>query len=231
MHRKFLTLALILALAFILALHVGAEETPVEATDSVGEVFTEAETKEAENGLVEGSADESTWLEDMGVDIDGFCAWFQAEVLPHLTSVAMIICVASVEIIPAVRSLIKAKAAFSKVASDVDTYNQSKIKYDLRVEKREKAFEERIEKMQAEHNKMVAALNETVNTYKDSLAESEERLAKVLHIVETRASKVERMVYLGMSNSCELVANGAARKIAEIEEEPDIPEEEACYYE
>ena len=210
---------------------MGAEETIAEATEAGGEVFTKAETQEAVNAPVEGSADAPWWEWFTAIDVEGVRAWFEVEVLPHLASVMMILGVALVELIPAVRSLIKAKAAFTKVASDVDAYNQSKIEYDLRVEEREKAFEERIERMQAEHNEMVAKLNETVNTYKESLAESEARLAKVLHIVETRASKVERMIYLGMSNSCELVANGAARKIAEIEEEPDIPEEEACYYE
>lgn len=177
----------------------------------------------------EGTAEGGEWFS--AIDTEGIRLWFEAEVLPHLVTVLTVLGVAMVELIPAVRSLIKAKAAFAKVASDVDAYNQSKIEYDLRVEEREKAFEERIEKMQEEHNEMVARLNETVNTYKESLAESEERLANILRIVETRASKVERMVYLGMSNSCELVANGAARKIAEIEEEPDIPAEEACYYE
>lgn len=165
------------------------------------------------------------------IDVEALRAWFEIEVLPHLAAVATVLGVALVELIPAVRSLLRAKSAFTKVASDVDAYNQSKIEYDLRMEEREKAFEERIERLQEAHNKQVEKLNETVQTYEQKLSESEARMTELLCRIEARASKVERMVYLGMSNSCELVANGAARRIAEIEEEENISEEEKCYYE
>ena len=42
--------------------------------------------------------------------------------------------------------------------------------------------------------------------------------------IEVSASKTERMVYLGMSNSCELVNNGVARKIAAVEDEEGTEE-------
>lgn len=155
------------------------------------------------------------------IDTEAMGAWLETEVLPHVASVSVILGVALVELIPAVRSLIRAKAAFAKVASDVDAYNQAKIEYDLRVEEREKAFEARMEEMQKQYNKMVTDLCQTVETYEKKLSESEGRLASVLHNVEVSTDKTERMVYLGMSNSGELVTNGAARKIAEVKEETE----------
>ncbi len=160
------------------------------------------------------------------VDMEALRAWFSAEVLPHLTSVVMILGVALVELIPAVRSLVKAKNAFSKVAADVDAYNRSKIEYDLRIEERERAFEGRMEELHRQYTEQVRELCKTVQTYEEKLAESEARLSRVLHHVEVSTDKTERMVYLGMSNSCELVANGAARKIAQVEEEHDNDGEE-----
>lgn len=153
------------------------------------------------------------------IDIEGLRLWLESEVLPHLVTVLTVLGVALVELIPAVRSLIKAKAAFARVASDVDAYNQSKIKYDLRVEAREKEFEARIEALQAEHNETVAALRETVQTYDARLSETEARLSEALSAVAASAWRTERMLYLGMSNSQELIINGAARKISKIEEE------------
>jgi hypothetical protein len=155
------------------------------------------------------------------IDVDGLRAWFEVEVMPHLASVSVILGVALAELIPAVRGLLKAKAAFTKVAGDVDAYNQAKIEYDMRVEKREKEFEDRIERLQEEHNKQVETLNRMVETYEKKLSESEERLASTLRQIESHAEKVERMVYVGMTNSCELVSNGAARRIAAIEADED----------
>lgn len=159
------------------------------------------------------------WLTQ--IDFQAFLAWLDAEVLPHLASVSVILGVALAELIPAVRGLLKAKAAFVKVTGDVDAYNKAKIEYDMRVEKREKEFEERIARMQEEHNKQVETLNMMVETYEKKLSESEERLASTLRQIEYHAEKVERMVYVGMTNSVELVSNGAARRIAAIEADED----------
>ena len=158
------------------------------------------------------------------IDIEGLWLWLESEVLPHLASVMMILGVALVELIPAVRSLIKARAAFARVASDVDAYNRSKIEYDLRVEAREKEFEARIEALQAAHNETVEALRQTVETYDARLSETEARLTEALSSVAASAWRTERMLYLGMSNSQELIINGAARKISRIEEEAETNE-------
>ena len=53
------------------------------------------------------------------VDVQALRLWLESEVLPHLVSISMILGVALVELIPAVRSLIKAKAAFAKYLDDV----------------------------------------------------------------------------------------------------------------
>lgn len=133
------------------------------------------------------------------IDFEGLKAWFEAEVMPHLASVSVILGVALVEIIPAVRGLLKAKAAFTKVAKDVDMYNQNKIEYDMRMEGQ------------------IKKLNKTVEKYEKALAESEARLAAILTHLDKSAEKVEKMVYVGMTNSVELVSNGAAKRIAAIE--------------
>lgn len=155
------------------------------------------------------------------IDTEAMGAWLETEVLPHVASVSVILGVALVELIPAVRSLIRAKAAFAKVASDVDAYNQAKIEYDLRVEEREKAFEARMERMQADFQATLMEVCEMARSYEDKLSMSEARISELLHHVEVSTDKTERMVYLGMSNSGELVTNGAARKIAEVEEETE----------
>lgn len=133
------------------------------------------------------------------IDFEGLWAWFEVEVMPHLASVSVILGVALVEIIPAVRGLLNAKAAFTKVAKDVDTYNQDKIEYDMRMEKQ------------------ISELNKTVEKYEKALSESEARLAAILNHLDKSAEKVEKMVYVGMTNSVELVSNGAAKRIAAIE--------------
>lgn len=158
-------------------------------------------------------------------DVETLRAWLEAEVLPHLAAVVTILGVALVELIPAIRGLCKAKGVFSKVAADVDAYNKAKIEYDMRVEKREQEFEERMERLQGKYNEMVAELSDTVKTYEQKLSESEERLAHLVHNVEVSASKTERMVYIGMSNSRELVCNGSARRIAEVEDEKEEEDE------
>lgn len=160
--------------------------------------------------------------------IDELRAWFEEKVLPNLTSTLLIIGVALLELIPAVRSLIKARASFVKVANDVQGYTEAKIEYDARAEKREKLFLERLdaydralERQREETRAAVEKFEEIAGSYAALLKESEERLGATLHHVEVSAQKTEEMVYLGMSNSCELVRNGAARRIAEVEERKD----------
>lgn len=193
-----LLIALSLFLCALLTLPVGAEEA-VEAAESTGG------------------------------ELEALKLWFEERVLPNLTSTLLIIGVGLLELIPAVRSLLKARGAFAKVANDVGAYTEAKIEYDARAEEREKLFLERLEQydraMEAqreETREAVEKFEEIALGYAELLKESEGRLGNTLHHVERVADKTERMVYLGMSNSCELVKNGAARRIAEIEEE------EAC---
>ena len=146
------------------------------------------------------------WLE--AIDFSAFLAWLDAEVLPHLASVSVILGVALAELIPAVRALCKARTVFASVAAEADGYRRDKVEYDRRMEALERERQVQLER-----------LNETVARYEGRLAESEGRLARALSQIESHAEKTERMVYLGMTNSPELVTNGAARAIAEIEEE------------
>lgn len=194
MKRKAILMMLIpVVIALLLSVSVGAQEI-TESTEASPE----------------------WWAFWENIDVDGLRAWFEAEVLPHLASVSMILGVALVEIIPAVRGLIKAKGAFQKVAADVDAYNQSKIEYDLRVEEREKEFEARIEKLQEEHNKKIEEFNQVARQFEEKLAESARVLEGHLLDVERNANKVEKMCYLAFTNSCELVSNGVARRVAEV---------------
>lgn len=140
------------------------------------------------------------------IDIEGLKVWFEVEVMPHLASVSVILGVALAELIPAVRGLIKAKNAFGHVAADVDSYNKSKKEYDARMEEMQRMQIAEVEK-----------LNKTVEKYEKALSESEARLAAILTHLDKSAEKVERMVYVGMTNSVELVSNGAAKRIAAIE--------------
>ena len=76
-----------------------------------------------------------------------------------------------------------------------------------------------MEKQREETRQAVERFEEIAKSYASILCESEKRLGDTLHHVERAADKTERMIYVGMVNSCELVKNGAARRIAEIEEE------------
>ena len=197
MKRRILILALlVLVLCFVSVLPVGAESATAE---------TEAASF---------------------YDFDAVKAWFEEKVLPNLTSTLLIIGVGLLELIPAVRSLLKARGAFDKAARDVGAYTEAKIAYDARAEEREKLFLERLDKYDAEMEKQRAQTQKAIERfeavalgYAEMLKESEERLGSTLHHVERAADKTERMIYVGMVNSCELVKNGAARRIAEIEEE------------
>lgn len=124
------------------------------------------------------------------IDFAACLAWLEAEVLPHVASVSVVLGVALVELIPAVKALLRARSVFAKVAADAEGYVRDKRDYDARAEARERELTERM----------------------DALNTALERLEK-------SALRTERMLYLGMSNSQELVINGAARKIAQIEEE------------
>ena len=200
--RIYAVMLLAVALALLSGFPVGAEETVAEAA-------------------------ENTSFYDPGA----MKAWFEEKVLPNLTSTLLIIGVGLLELIPAVRSLLKARGAFDKAARDVGAYTEAKIEYDARAEEREKLFLERLDKYDAEMEKQreetrqaVERFEEIAKSYASILCESEKRLGDTLHHVERAADKTERMIYVGMVNSCELVKNGAARRIAEIEEEEDANE-------
>ena len=151
---------------------------------------------------------EVTWEAGMQARLDGLLSWLEAEVLPHLLSVLTILGVALVELIPAIRSLRRAKGDFTRVATDVAAYNEEKRAHDARTEELQRMCAEQMEQIRA-----------AVATYEKSLAESEERLSALSHRIEASAARTERMVYLGLTNSGELILNGAARKISRIEEE------------
>ena len=144
------------------------------------------------------------------IDFDALRVWLSGEVLPHATSVTVILGVALAELIPAVRGLIKAKNAFGRVAADVDDYTKSKREYDARMEALQKQQIEEVEK-----------LNAAVERYERQLGESEERLAAMLRHATHLASQTERMVCLGLSNQNELIYNGAARRIVQIDREEE----------
>lgn len=164
-------------------------------------------------------------------------AWVEANVLSDMLASVALIGIASVELIPAIKSFVKSKAAFAKVARDVEAYTAASLERDLRQEAREEAFyarmeelrlksEERMQRKEAELEAREARLQEAIEAfrtlaegYNQNLMASEDRLSRVLRHVEVCSDKTERMVYLGFSNSCELVRNGTARKVAEVEEQ------------
>lgn len=198
MKKLWISLALILLLLSTLAFPVSAEE-------------------------VDGNSAVMFWE---NIDFEAMKAWFTAEVLPHLATVGTILGVAMVELIPAIRSLIKAKGAFTKVAQDVDAYNQAKIEYDMRVEEREKEFEARIEKLQEEYNKRIEEFNKIAKQFENKLEDSAKVLEQHLVDLDKNATKVERMCYLAFTNSGELVSNGIAHHIADVDKERAVWEED-----
>ena len=152
-------------------------------------------------------------------------AWVEANVLSDVLTTGALVGLASLELIPILRGLVRSRNAFHKTASDVEAYTLARIEYDARSEEREKEFYKRLEARDAELLLREESLQNAIvefrmlaEGYNKNLIASEERLANALHHVKTCADKTERMVYLGLSNSCELVKNGTARRIAEVEE-------------
>ena len=253
--RMPLVILSVLLVVIFLCIPVGAEESTVEtAIDlTVSEYETEPSTavqetedtaeesesveeeeclENIENEMTEEDEAHAAYLEWL-YDAESIKAWFEERVLPNLTSTLLIIGVGLLELIPAIRSLLRARGAFQKAANDVDAYTQAKIEYDARAEEREKKFLERLEKYDEEIARTreetrlaTERFAEIAKSYAELLHESESRLGDTLHQVENSAKKTEEMVYLGMSNSCELVRNGVARRIAEVEEREE--EEVIC---
>lgn len=237
--KRILMLALsCMLLVSLLSLSVGAEETEwvtEEITEELTEEITEEITEEAEplDVTETESATEDAFEETEDAllsfyDFDAARAWFEERVLPNLTSTLLIIGVGLLELIPAIRSLLKARQAFQKSARDVEAYTEAKIEYDARAEEREKKFLERleaydkeIERTREETRRATERFEEIARSYAGLLRESESRLGDTLRRVEGMSRKTEEMVYLGMSNNCELVRSGVARKIAEVEERED----------
>lgn len=163
-------------------------------------------------------------------------AWVERHVLSDMLATGALVGLVSLELVPALKGLVNSRKAFQKTASEVEAYTVARIEYDARAEEREKRFYARMEEMQKASDERMAEkeaellareerLQEAIEAfrtlaegYNQSLLASEERLTRTLHHVEVCADKTERMVYLGMSNSCELVKNGTARRIAEVEE-------------
>ncbi|MBE6588820.1 MAG: hypothetical protein E7643_01455 [Ruminococcaceae bacterium] len=239
-RRKILAVVATFLLVLLFCIPVGAQESTSEAVtvEEVSEYVSEAPTAEGvtpKNSAEVPIGDVETPTQDMEsfYDLDAMKVWFEERVLPNLTSTLLIIGVGLLELIPAIRSLLKARGAFTKAAENADAYTEAKIAYDARAEEREKLFLERLEKYDAEIARTreetrlaTEKFEEIAKSYAGLLKESEERLGATLHHVEVSAQKTEEMVYLGMSNSCELVQNGAARRIAEVEERCDDEDEE-----
>ncbi len=180
-------------------------------------------------------ADEST-LETVKQRGNAAWAWVESHVLSDMLATGALVGLASLELIPVAKSFIESRNTFKKVAEDVKEYTVARIEYDKRSEEREATFYTRMEEIRLESEARLQAKEEELSAreekllgaieefralaqgYNQNLISSEERLARTLHHVEVCADKTERMVYLGMSNSCELVKNGTARKIAEVEE-------------
>lgn len=162
-------------------------------------------------------------------------AWVEAHVLSDMLSTAALIGIASVELIPVLKSFVNSKNAFQRVAADVEKYTVAQLEREAHMEEREEAFYARMEALREDSEARIQACNEALERreaalhdvveelralargYDQSLIASEERLAETLRQVCTCADKTEKMVFLGFSNSCEMVKTGVARRIAEVE--------------
>jgi uncharacterized protein YoxC len=148
-----------------------------------------------------------------------FAEWLKNDILPKVISLLTVSGVGLVYLIPVLFKVKKASGRFDSSSSAVEDFIKSaKEKEEKLYEALDelKAREAKAEELLQERMK---AVEEVASSFADTLKESEANLAEVLNNVETMGDKIERMIYLGMTNHPTLVSNGTARKIAEVEEE------------
>ncbi|MBO5969356.1 MAG: hypothetical protein J6S14_12750 [Clostridia bacterium] len=148
-----------------------------------------------------------------------FVEWLKNDILPKVISLLTVSGVGLVYLIPVLFKVKKASGRFDSSSDVVEDFVKSAK------EKEEKLYEalEELEAREAKAEELLResmkAVEEVASSFADTLKESEANLAEVLNNVETMGDKIERMIYLGMTNHPTLVSNGTARKIAEVEEE------------
>lgn len=72
-----------------------------------------------------------------------------------------------------------------------------------------------------EQEQSVRQIAAQASEYRAALDACEARLTELIERTNAGTARTERMVFLGMTNAGELVTNGTARRIAEVEEETD----------
>ena len=199
---------------------IGSEEVETESSPDIGKsTDTDAEVQT-----------EETW------DLN---TWWNEKVMPLVIAYAIPALLFLAETLPMLCKVKKASGRFDSSADSVNNILDTMLKRDetLTAEKNEfrelvqkqlDGAEERAkqyeEKFLAQQNELKAAMEqvtEIANGYRQELAASEERLSAELQRIEKCSDKTEKMVYLGFTNSCEMVTNGAAKKIAKVEESND----------
>ena len=152
--------------------------------------------------------------------------WIEGNVLSNLLSTSALVGLVSLELIPAIKGFVNAKAAFATVARQVSEYTEARVEFDMRAEERERAFEARMEERERRADALEAELLRSMDefltlakAFEGQVAESEARISEALVRIDRNADKTERMVGLAFTNSGELVSKGVARRIAEVEQE------------
>ena len=177
-------------------------------------------------------------------------AWWKEEVMPLVIAYAIPAVLLLAETLPMLVKVWRASGRFDRSATQVNEVVEATEKYKEAIEtekaaskaelqafleaseERVKSYEENLLTKQMEYQELMLTQQDAVKQvltevleiasgYREALSATETRLASVLSTVEKRAGKTERMVYLGLTNSGELVQNGAARKIAKVEESDD----------
>jgi len=166
--------------------------------------------------------------EESVITADTWKSWFESTALPIFLALLSVVAITYLENLPLMMKIKKASGKFESSAADVNAIVEASIEFKRLYDEEKKEHAARIAEYEAEILKMQQSQAEAVerfiaiaNEYETKLLAMEERLTPKLEHTVHCADKIEKMVYLGFTNQCEMVKNGCARKIAEVEEERD----------
>ena len=165
---------------------------------------------------------EDSVIEDVAPEAEApfdFAEWLKNDILPKVISLLTVSGVGLVYLIPVLFKVKKASGRFDSSSDAVEEFIKSAKEKEEKLYEAIEALKEREAKAEEILRERMKSVEEVASSFADALKESESNLAEVLDHVETMGDKIERMIYLGMTNHPTLVSNGTARKIAEVEEE------------
>ena len=164
--------------------------------------------------------------DDISANEFNWDSWFKETALPMAFAFLSAAAVNYLETLPLMNKIKNASGKFELSASNVNAVVEATLMHEKQItaereefKKQIEAYEEKIKQMYDQQLESINAFLAIAQGYDGNLKGAEERIITELQKAVHSSEKTEKMVYLGFTNQCEMVQNGCARKIAEVEEE------------